>query len=396
MPDSEFDDLALRVFRFQYEHNRPFRGFVDRRGVEHREVEAWEMIPFLPTGAFKAATLVSGEAQSVQRVFRTSGTTGGRELRGAHHVRDLDLYRENLLPNLRAHLLPDVGEVRQEEDGERLPILCLLPSAEVAADSSLSFMMAEAIRSFGADSSGFFVGPQGSVEAEAFRRALEKAEGGMVPVLLAGTAFSFVSWTEEALEKGWGVTLPPGSRIMETGGYKGRRTELPRTELYRSLTDAFGVPEGRIVNEYGMTELLSQFYEPVLGRGRADCGEGFLNWGRERLGEPVHGEPEVAPGDAAPDLEERFLVSPPWMRTLVLDPMTLATQSPGQVGVLAHLDLANLGSVSAILTDDLGIRVPGGFKLVGRTPGSEPRGCSLAMEDFLASRGTGARDGRGS
>ena len=265
----------------------------------------------------------------------------------------------------------------------------------MAADSSRSFMMAEAIRCFGSDSSGFFVGPQGSVKVERFRGALEDAAGRGIPVLLAGTAFSFVSWTEEALEKGWEVTLPPGSRIMETGGYKGRSTELSRAELYGSLTGAFGVPEGWILNEYGMTELLSQLYEPVLGRATADRGEAFPGSGAGP-GERVSGGQEAAPGKAAPGLDERFLVSPPWMRTLVLDPMTLGPLGPGRVGVLAHLDLANLGSVSAILTEDLGTRVPGGLKLVGRTPGSEPRGCSLAMEDFLASRGRDIRTGSGS
>jgi hypothetical protein len=156
------------------------------------------------------------------------------------------------------------------------------------------------------------------------------------------------------------VGLPEGSRIMETGGYKGRIRALPRNELYRSLTLAFGVPVGRIVNEYGMTELLSQFYEPVLVSGSG-------------VGKP--------PGD----WERRFHRGPPWVRTRVLDPLTLEDAPEGEVGVLAHLDLANLGSVAAVLTEDLGRWVPGGFQLMGRSRGAEPRGCSLAMEDFLAS-----------
>ena len=75
------------------------------------------------------------------------------------------------------------------------------------------------------------------------------------------------------------------------------------------------------------------------------------------------------------------------MRTLVLDPLSLDPVPAGEVGILAHLDLANLGSVSAILTEDLGREVVGGFQLLGRSPGAEPRGCSLSMEDFLASLG---------
>ena len=96
-------------------------------------------------------------------------------------------------------------------------------------------------------------------------------------------------------------------------------------------------------------------------------------------------EPVLAldePGGGLP-LGERFHRGPPWVRTRVLHPLSLKPVEDGEVGILAHLDLANLGSVSAILTEDLGRLVPGGFILQGRNPGAEPRGCSLAMEDFL-------------
>jgi hypothetical protein len=343
---SPFPELALEVFRYQWESNPAYRGFASRRGREPQRVTHWEEIPFLPTRAFKSTALVSGDPRRVERVFRTSGTSLGRGMRGEHHVLDLDLYRGSLLPNFLAHLIPD--------EKESFRILSLLPAPEVARDSSLSFMMGEVVKALGDEGSSFFVGKDGEIEMRAFRRATEDAERDEVPVLVAGTAFAFVHWLEQAREKGWGVELPEGSRILETGGYKGRSRELARVDLYRGLTEAFGVHEASIANEYGMTELLSQFYEPVLGT-------------------------------SAPSLEDRFHRGPPWVRTLVLDPLTLDALPEGQVGVLAHLDLANLGSVAAILTEDLGRMVPGGFQLKGRSPGSEPRGCSLAMEDFLAS-----------
>ena len=142
---------------------------------------------------------------------------------------------------------------------------------------------------------------------------------------------------------------------METGGFKGRSREVPRPELYRELSRALGISADRMVNEYGMTELLSQLYEPVLA-------------------------------DEAPtSLEDRIHRPPPWLRVRALDPDTLAPRSPGQRGLLAFYDLANLGSVSAILTQDVGrVSVSGEVTLEGRAPGSEPRGCSLAMEELLA------------
>ncbi len=359
LPDPLFNDLALRVFRFQCRSNQAYGGFVRRRGLDPERVMRWEEIPFLPTRAFKTAALVSGDLENVERVFRTSGTTQGREGRGEHHVMELALYRESLLPNFKAHLFP--------EGGKRLPILCLLPSPEAVEDSSLSFMMGEVVRALGEEGSGFFLGSEGEIRGKSFLRSLQAAERGGNPVLVAGTAFAFVRWMELAQENGWRACLPEGSRIMETGGYKGRSRELLRADFYGAMEGAFGVSEGRIVNEYGMTELLSQFYEPVLAKEQRANDQRIMT--------------------SPTGLAERYHRAPPWVRTRVLDPMTLKDLPPGEVGVLAHLDLGNLGSVAAVLTEDLGRQLLGGFQLLGRSFGSEPRGCSLAMEDFLASRG---------
>ncbi|MCJ7630452.1 MAG: hypothetical protein MUO50_18915, partial [Longimicrobiales bacterium] len=293
VPDHTFNDLATRVFRFQCRSNQAYRGFVARRGVNPEEVTRWEQIPFLPTRAFKAASLVSGDPEKVERVFRTSGTTRGKEGRGEHHVLDLALYRESLLPNFKAHLIPE---------GKRLRVLCLLPPPEYAPDSSLSFMMGEVVGAVGEEGSGFFVDADGKVEGDRFRLSLRAAEGAGERVLVAGTAFALVGWMELAKKKGWRGDLPDGSRIMETGGYKGRSRELPRAELYRDLGSSFGVPESHIVNEYGMTELLSQFYETVLAGTRDECGH-------RKIGSSI-------------DLADRFHRGPPWVRTRVLNPLT--------------------------------------------------------------------------
>jgi hypothetical protein len=412
LPEAVFNGLALRVFRFQCRENAPYRGFVARRGTDPDAVAGWQDIPFLPTRAFKAATLVSGDPAAVQRVFRTSGTTGGREARGEHHVLDLALYQASLLPNLQAHLLPEGGP---------MPILCLLPSPEEAPDSSLSFMMGEAVRVFGVGGlgdptengsappvgepqgplggGGFFVESNGGIQVRPFREALGSAVAGQEAVLLAGTAFAFVQWLELAGKGGWEVSLPEGSRIMETGGYKGRTRALTREDLYRGLGEAFGVPAHRIVSEYGMTELLSQFYEPNLAKGagggdapagaRGGGGAGREGGGGGREGGGGAAREEGGGGQWAEAVAGRFHGGPPWVRTRILDPLTLGEMPEGEPGLLAHMDLANLGSVSGILTEDMGRRVPGGFQLVGRREGAEPRGCSLAMEDFLGPSGEG-------
>jgi hypothetical protein len=350
LSEDRFNDLALRIFRYQCHANPVYGAFVRRRGVFPGKVARWEEIPTVPTQAFKSMALVAGDPGRVERVFRTSGTTRGREQRGEHHVLDLSLYRESLLPNFRAFLLPE---------DLSLPCLCLLPSPEEAPDSSLSFMLATVQEHTGCAGGGFFVRPSGEIQTGALRDAMLGAEEEARPVLLAGTAFAFVRLLEMLESEGWRARLSEGSRIMETGGYKGRSRPLSREELYVGLQERFGIPSSRIVNEYGMTELLSQFYEPVL------VGEG------------------------APELAHRYHRGPPWVRTRALDPRTLEPVPPGEVGILAHVDLANLGSAMAVLTEDLGQMVEGGFRLRGRAVGAEPRGCSLAMEDIVASAGEG-------
>ena len=366
LADESFNELALAVFRFQCSANPAYGAFVEARGVWPEGVERWQEIPHLPTLAFKDRPLLAGDPALAERVFFTSGTTGGQGKRGEHHVLSLELYRQSLIPNFLAHLLPE---------GEALPVLCLLPSPEVAPESSLSFMMGEVIRVLDRTAGegpghGFYMDGGGRLRFQELQADLERAAEEDMPVLLAGTAFAFVHWLETTRQAGWRISLPPGSRIMETGGYKGRVRALPRAELYTQLEAAFGIPVRSVVNEYGMTELLSQFYEPVLASSQK--GEGLTESGAETT---------------ARALERRFHRGPPWVRTRVLNPLTLDPVAAEEEGILAHFDLANAGSVSAILTEDLGREVSGGFQLLGRSPGAEPRGCSLAMEDFLASGG---------
>ena len=362
-PDDVFDRWARRVFAHQFETNAVYAAYVRKRGVTPSTVAHWSEIPWVPASAFKAVPLVSGDSSRVQRVFRTSGTTGAGR-RGEHHVLDLDLYRDSLIANMRHHLYaggsggPD-GRGRTDGEGPILPILALAPSPTRSPESSLSFMLGTALDVLSAGEGGFFVTEDGVIDTVGLSEALVEATARGTPILLAGTAFAFVHWLEWLQERNAGFDLPPGSVIMETGGFKGRSRVLERPEFYASLSEAHGVPVEGIVNEYGMTELLSQFYDgPVYdGRGAAT--------------------PEIT-------LEARRHVPPPWVRTRVLDPNTLSALPNGEAGLLCHYDLANAGSVMAVLTEDLGIAFDDGFRVFGRARGAEPRGCSLAMDDLLS------------
>jgi hypothetical protein len=345
--DDEFNGWALRVFRWQLASNAAYRGYCAGRGATPGSVARWEDIPPVPTSAFKHVRLFSaGQGREPEAVFRTSGTTGGADRRGEHPVASLALYRAALLPAFRAHAVPERG---------RLPILALIPSSDDAPHSSLAYMVATAMRELGDERSAWLAGADGALDEARLVAALRGAEAAGRPVLIAATAFALVHALDLLAREDTRVQLPRGSRLMETGGFKGRSRVVERDQLYAAVHARLGIPEERIVNEYGMTELLSQFYEPVIS----------------------------APTTAAAPLAERFHVAPPWVRTRVLDPVTLATLADGSPGLLCHLDLANAGSVACVLTEDMGVVVPGGIRVLGRVPGAEPRGCSLAAEELL-------------
>jgi len=52
--------------------------------------------------------------------------------------------------------------------------------------------------------------------------------------------------------------------------------------------------------------------------------------------------------------------------------------------MLRLIDLANIGSVLAIQTQDLAIRRGADIELLGRNPAAIPRGCSRSADEMLS------------
>jgi hypothetical protein len=338
LSEDAFSSMALRIFAHQFEACSVYRSFCQCRRAVPGAVERWEDVPAVPTRGFKHVELLSGP--TTEAVFRTSGTTGGAGATGLHHVPRLSLYRASLLPNFEAHLLPE---------GERMPMLSLIPSPRAAPESSLSAMIGVVADELVTEVHWLADHPTG-VDPADFEGVAADLAGRHSPALLVGTAFGFVHLLDGLIGAGGSADLPEGTRIMETGGFKGRSRQVSRDELYAGLHRHLGVPSHRVVNEYGMTELLSQLYEPILAEGDTARGRHVL---------------------------------PPWLRARALDPTSLLPLPPGETGILAFFDLANAGSVSHVLTEDLGSVDTDGVRLEGRAPGSEPRGCSLAVEELL-------------
>jgi len=351
--DDAFNRLALEVFAHQFAHNRPYAAYCQARRKNPETLVHWEQVPALPTAAFKEADLTTVSAEEVSVTYLTSGTSRFGEVRGRHLLPDTHLYDASLEPNFKAHVLPDLDQIR---------MLIVGPSAEHAPQSSLGHMNSRVLERWGAAGSGIFwneAGPQ----FEALVDMLTDATMHDEPVCLLGTAFGLLHLIDWLTERGLDFELPFESRIMDTGGYKGRSREVPKGELYRHYGERLAVPLTHVVNEYGMTELGSQFYDSSL---------------REWLGtnEATHLL-----------VHNRRKLPPPWVRVQVVDPESLEPVTDGSPGLLRFYDLANLHSVLAVQTDDLGIWRGGGFEILGRASGAEPRGCSLAVEDFLGAQG---------
>jgi hypothetical protein len=317
--DTEFNRLAIALFAYQHERNPPYRRLCESVGISPANVTNWREIPAVPARAFKLFELSCVPQTEVAAVFHSSGTTESQTSRHFFDADGLSLYEESLRIGFDAAL------------GEQQPklIWAMMPSPDVSPHSSLSHML-------------------GALKAQRFlwddvpglSSALKTIK---VPILLFGTAFAFVQLFD-ASDAVW--HLPPGSIIVETGGYKGKTRELTREELYSALETRLNVPVESCWSEYGMSEMASQFY----GRGLDPVKRG-----------------------------------PHWVRTRIIDPETGLDAPTGQPGLLCHYDLANFNSVLAIQTQDMGLQTADGFALQGRLPGAPLRGCSLTVEELWQS-----------
>lgn len=338
--DERFEALARDLFAFQYEHCTAYGAFCRGRGRTPGTLRDWREIPAVPTGAFKELALRSFPVGREIKRFRTSGTSTASP--GTLHLDTLELYEASLLPTFRRFVLPDLAP------HARIPIRVLAPSADESPDSSLSHMFAIALREFGSEHSGFYLSG-GELRSDDLCTALEDRAAAFEPTVLCGTAFAFVHLLDELERRRVQYRLPEGSRLMECGGFKGRSREIPRPELYARLEDALGIPIEFMVNQYGMTELGSQFYDSVLA------------------------EPE----------ELRRKLGPPWVRVVLVDPGDGTAVAHGDTGQIVIYDLANTGSIFAIQTADIGRAVGDGFEVLGRELGAEARGCSIAADEML-------------
>lgn len=310
----DFGLLMPRLHAFHFRHNSPYRAFCQSAGVGESLAD-WRDIPCVPQDAFKHADLRSFPAKETVKTFRTSGTTG--EGFGQHHFRTLGIYESAVREGWRHAGMP-AG-----------PFLVIAPHPEEAPHSSLSHMLGVLAPREN------FIASGGTIDIDRLKDASE-------PLCLLGTALGFLRLCEELGADR--IALPPGSTAMETGGYKGSGRQILKADLYAMFAEKLGIDPDDIFNEYGMTELSSQFY----ARGPRGLHHG-----------------------------------PPWARAVIADPVTLKEVADGETGIVLVYDAANIGSVAGIRTQDLAIKHGEAFELLGRDPAALPRGCSRAADEWL-------------
>jgi hypothetical protein len=222
------------------------------------------------------------------------------------------------------------------------------------------------------------------VAVEALRRGVEM--GG--PMLILGTAFSYVHLLDYLTDLGISFNLPAGTRVMETGGYKGRSRSLPKDQLHQLICERLGILRTDVICEYGMSELSSQAYDqppidPPSASRSSRCEENPNSKSEpheadERKFHRGDNESGIGlPHSTTLARNSGIFHFPPWARAQIISPETGREVNDGETGLIRVFDLANVSSVMAIQTEDLGVRRGDGFELVGRASLAEARGCSL-------------------
>ena len=311
-----FESLALEVFQYQAEHNLLYRQYLQLLNILPASVTSLAAIPLLPIQFFKNYVIKSGENWQPEAIFESSGTTG--QIPSRHFIPDLDFYLRNAKRGFE-HFYGDLSQYC---------ILALLPSYLERSGSSLVAMAAYFIEQSRYPQSGFFL-----YEQERLMQTLVDCVKNNIPTILLGVSFALFDLAENQE-----LSMRDHIVLMETGGFKGRK-EIIRENLHDYICQKFNLKS--VHSEYGMTELLSQAYSK---------GKGIFS--------------------PAPTMQV--------LTRQITDP--LSPEKINKTGLIGVIDLANISSMSFLLTEDLGrVHPNGSFEILGRADNSDIRGCSLLL-----------------
>lgn len=311
LKEESFNNLVRKAFNYQYYHNAVYHNWVNAVAKDFARINT-SLPPFLPIDFFKFHKVVSGDFKE-DICFKSSGTT--LQTRSCHWVKDVQLYKQSFY----------IGFQQFYGDINEYCILALLPSYIQNGDSSLVFMANDLIKQSNHPLSGFYL-----TNFSDLANTLQQLQASLQPTILLGVTYALLDFAEQ-------FPIPlQHTIIMDTGGMKGRKKEMLKTEVHAVLKNAFNV--NAIHSEYGMTELLSQAYAK----------------------------------------EDGLFYCPSWMKVFVRqqdDPFEISETGTGLLNII---DLANIHSCCFIATDDIAtIHTNGSFEILGRQDTADIRGCSL-------------------
>ena len=312
--DLDFKKHCLEIFNFQYNNNVVYREFCNLICKNPSKINEINEIPFLPISFFKTKKILS--TNNYEKVFYSSGTS--KKIRSKHYISRIELYEKSFLTNF----------IHNYGKPEEYNIIGLLPSYLENSNSSLIYMVEKLIKFSKSNNSGFYMSNFDRLSEKLIK--LEKKKEKTILIGVSYALLDLISYKKFKLKN---------TIVMETGGMKGQRKEMVKSELHEKLRIGFGVSE--IHSEYGMTELLSQAYSK---------GEGIFE-------------------------------SPPWMKVVIRDINDAQNLNFNKTsGAINIIDLANINSCSFIATDDMGRYINNSkFEVVGRIDNSDIRGCNLLI-----------------
>jgi len=329
----DWNGTCLRMFDLHYQVNPIFREFCDAKKVKPGDVSRWQDVPMVYNDVFKTHLVASFPLEQAVMGCLTGGTTSLTQRRRI--FRDEEGKKLVFAANRTmtgAYLFPDF------EAGKRCRILILAPSPDLAPSMGMAIGMEQTRQAFGTADSQFLLGRTG-IDVNGLLKALREAEASGVPVALIGATSAYVYFFQACRRKKMKFRLPSGSRVCDGGGYRGRFGIVTRDDYLAMVEEVLGVPGSHCVNVLGEAETATNLFDDSLRR-------------------VVKGQPA----------RKRTRPVPPWSRVLAMDVATLQPLPDGEVGLLAHWDLANVPTVLAVITDNLGYTTDGGrgCEMVGR------------------------------
>jgi hypothetical protein len=333
-------EILKEELSYACERHSGYKNFVEHWPLNYRTATSVADLPFLPVGMLKAnPPLAFVNSDEIKRTLTSSATTSQMPSRVV-----LDS------PTARRMTKGIVSIVRDYIGSDRRPYLVVdTPGLQAGGEIGARGAAIQGLQPFASETTHCLqLNEQGELKLE-IHRLLEFARTHKDAELLV-YGFTFILWNHLVKPlTAEGITLHlPNVRILHSGGWKKLQDQAVEKPVFnRELARVFGCSPDRIVDFYGMVEIVGVIYP--------DCSAGNKHG-------PVFGD------------------------IIVRNPLTLEPVAPGEYGIVqvcsvlptsfpGHLllteDMAQVLAYDGCPCGRRGIS----FRFAGRVPKAELRGC---------------------